>query len=117
MGGRVSQEELAKRVGKRAKKSYSQSAAKGWLVDGVVPNDLESQLALALELGVDPGWLYFAGYTVASPPPGADFTVQSGDQVMLVQAKVAEPVPARTYEEQAAATKKAGRKSRRRRAE
>lgn len=76
-GGRVSQEELAKRVGKRAKRPYTQSAAKGWLVDGVVPSDLESQLALAQELEVDPGWLYFYPFSQAPAPPGADFIAQT----------------------------------------
>ena len=67
----MSQEKLAERVGKRAGRTYSQSAAKGWL-KGVVPSDLESQLALALELGADPGWLYFYPYSKAPAPPGAD---------------------------------------------
>lgn len=70
-GGTISQERLAERVGTRANKTYTQSAAKGWL-KGVVPTDLESQLALALELGVDPGWLYFFPFSKAPAPMGAE---------------------------------------------
>ena len=74
-GRSVTQEALATRVGARAKRTYSQSAAKGWL-KGVVPSDLESQLALALELGVDPGWLYFFPFSEAPAPPGAEIAQQ-----------------------------------------
>lgn len=54
----VTQSELGERVGRRVKRTYTQTAVAGWLSRSL-PRDLETQEALAAELGVTPGWLYF----------------------------------------------------------
>lgn len=54
----VSQSELGDRVGKRVKRTFTQTAVAGWLSKSL-PRDLETQVAWARELGVTPGWLYF----------------------------------------------------------
>lgn len=54
----VTQSELGVRVGKRVKRTFTQTAVAGWLSRSL-PRDLETQVALALELGVTASWLYF----------------------------------------------------------
>jgi transcriptional regulator with XRE-family HTH domain len=66
---KITQEQLAERVGKRLGRVLTQAAGQGWLA-GSVPRELETMAALADELGVDTNWLYFergqapAGWTV-----------------------------------------------------
>lgn len=55
---KVTQTELANRVGRRVGRTYTQTAAAGWLRK-TIPRDLETQEALASELDLDPSWLYF----------------------------------------------------------
>lgn len=64
--GKVTQTELANRVAERAGGSFSQTAASGWL-SGRVPRDLEGMEALAIELDLEPNWLYF---NRGDPPEG-----------------------------------------------
>lgn len=52
------QTDLGNRVGKRSGRTYTQTAVAGWL-SGKAPRELDSMDALAVELDVDPGWLYF----------------------------------------------------------
>lgn len=73
----VTQEQLAARVGRRIGKTLTQAASQGWLT-GSIPRDLTTMTALADELGVDAGWLYFdrgnapAGWTPRFESPPAD---------------------------------------------
>lgn len=55
---KITQEQLAERVGKRIGRTLTQAAGQGWLA-GSVPRDLDTMAALADELGVDTNWLYF----------------------------------------------------------
>lgn len=64
--GDVTQTELANRVGARTGRSFTQTAAAGWLSGGA-PRDLETMEALAIELDLDPNWLYF---NRGNPPEG-----------------------------------------------
>lgn len=54
----VTQSELGNRVGKRVKRTFTQTAVAGWLSKSL-PRDLETQMALAAELRVTASWLYF----------------------------------------------------------
>lgn len=54
----VTQTVLAERVAARAGRSYSQTAASGWL-SGRVPREIGAMDALAVELDLDHNWLYF----------------------------------------------------------
>lgn len=54
----VTQSELGVRVGKRVKRTFTQTAVAGWLSRSL-PRDLETQVALAAELHVPASWLYF----------------------------------------------------------
>lgn len=71
----ISQKELGERVAARLRepKPIHQSTAGKWLKSGAeggaVP-DVPTIAALALELGVDPGWLAFGTETQAPPPNG-----------------------------------------------
>ena len=62
--GAYTQAILAERVGAVVGQSFVQSTAAGWL-RGVIPKDRETMLAIAAELGFDPGWLYFHPDSVA----------------------------------------------------
>lgn len=62
------QTDLGNRVGKRVNRTYTQTAVAGWLA-GKAPRELEAMDALATELEVHPGWLYFER---GDAPPGWD---------------------------------------------
>lgn len=62
------QPELASRLSKVAGRPVSQQNASNWLA-GVRPRDVRLQLAFAVSLCADPGWLYFGpGYSTAKAP-------------------------------------------------
>lgn len=63
-----SQAQLGEMVGKAGGKVSSQTAASGWL-SGVMPRDLDTQLALARVVGADPGWLFYGPQHSAAPAP------------------------------------------------
>jgi transcriptional regulator with XRE-family HTH domain len=64
----LSQTELGRAVGARVGRLYKQPTVADWL-SGSLPRDVASMIALAQELGVDPGWLYF-GEASKAPAPG-----------------------------------------------
>lgn len=67
-GKSPTQSELAQSVQNEIGKSVSQATVAGWLA-GAFPRSIESMLALAEVLDVDPGWLYF-GEASKAPAPG-----------------------------------------------
>ncbi len=67
-GDRLTHQALADRMSKRIGRSISQPAITRYL-SGRIPQEEDVMLALALELGVDPGWLYFGPKYSQAPPP------------------------------------------------
>lgn len=70
--GSVTQPILAKRLTQRLKrkKPLGASTVGKWL-NGTLPSKTSLMVALARELGVDPGWLYFGGASEAPAPAWA----------------------------------------------
>lgn len=66
----INQSEFARRLSKRLKRKVDPSVARRWL-NGREPETTEDRDALAVELGVDPGWLYHAPHSTAQGPPAA----------------------------------------------
>lgn len=89
---KVSQSELGDRVGKRVGKEFTQTAVAGWLSKSL-PRDLESQTALALELHVDPGWLYHDSGT--APEGWLEFLAEAKYRDGLQETAAAEQLDAR----------------------
>lgn len=76
---RVTQTEVVSRVSRRlGGRAFSYPTGSRWFTAGDVPRELDVQIALAEELGVDPGWLYYGPYSAAPAPAGY---VAPGDQV------------------------------------
>ena len=63
----LTQDEVARRVGRAVRRTFTQSTAQRWFAGGL-PRDTRTGVALANELGVDPGWLYFGGASGAPAP-------------------------------------------------
>src|SRR6185312_949436 len=63
----LTQDEVARRVGRAVRRAFTQSTAQRWFAGGL-PRDTRTGIALASELGVDPGWLYFGDASGAPAP-------------------------------------------------
>lgn len=63
----INQSEFARRLSRRLKRNIDPSVARRWL-NGREPETTEDRDAFAVELDVDPGWLYHAPHSTASGP-------------------------------------------------
>lgn len=61
------QDDFAREVARNGGRDASQNAVSRWFA-GALPRDYNTMRALAISLGTDPGWLYFADISDASAP-------------------------------------------------
>lgn len=85
--GEITQAELARRISDRVGREVQQGQVGKWL-RGREPEKTDDRNALAIELGVDAGWLYHAPHSKAPAPPEL---VRPYDSVRKVPASAKKP--------------------------
>src|SRR6185312_8864442 len=88
----LTQDEVARRVGRAVRRTFTQSTAQRWFAGGL-PRDTRTGVALANELGVDPGWLYFGGASGApAPNDWRDANAEDGGVSAVAEGPRADPL-------------------------